>query len=86
MLHRVRTCRFVGKIHPIQGTLAADGIRPRGGQASGAYLRLSSTNYGFGYGKKFGLHPRFTFLKQLYNEGKATFCANVGSLIQPIAN
>ncbi len=57
-----------------------------GGQAAGAtygYLQQISDS---ATGKKFGLHPRFTFLKQLYNDGKATFVANIGSLIQPIAS
>jgi uncharacterized protein (DUF1501 family) len=37
-------------------------------------------------GKTFGVHPRFPLLRGLYNQGRATFVANVGSLIQPIAN
>ncbi len=57
-----------------------------GGQAAGATYGYLQQITDSATGKKFGLHPRFTFLKQLYNEGKATFCANVGSLIQPIAN
>jgi uncharacterized protein (DUF1501 family) len=57
-----------------------------GGQVDGTiygYLQQISDS---ATGKKFGLHPRFTFLKQLYNEGRATFCANVGALIEPIAD
>jgi uncharacterized protein (DUF1501 family) len=37
-------------------------------------------------GKTFGVHPRFVHLRNLYNNGRATFVANVGSLIQPFAN
>jgi uncharacterized protein (DUF1501 family) len=37
-------------------------------------------------GKTFGVHPRFTYLRDLYNSGKATFIANVGSLVEPISN
>jgi uncharacterized protein (DUF1501 family) len=37
-------------------------------------------------GRVFGLHPRFTYLKQIYDAGHATFVANCGSLVEPIAN
>ena len=32
----------------------------------------------------FGLHPRMTTLQTLYNDGDASFTANVGSLVQPL--
>lgn len=55
------------------------------------------TNYGYlhpivdnssvgGTGRTFGLHPRFQYLKQIYDAGRATFVANVGALVEPIAN
>jgi uncharacterized protein (DUF1501 family) len=57
----------------------------------------TGTNYGYlhpiidsaaagGTGRTFGIHPRFSFLKQMYDAGHATFVANVGSLIEPVAN
>ena len=69
---------------------------------SGAALRRSpewdgAWDYGYlqpiidspslgGTGRTFGLHPRFTYLKQIYEAGRATFVANAGPLVQPIAN
>ncbi len=51
------------------------------------------TNYGYlnpildsATGRTFGLHPRFTYLKQIYDAGHATFVANCGSLVEPILN
>ncbi len=32
----------------------------------------------------FGVHPSLTFVKQLYEEGDASFIANIGSLIEPV--
>ncbi len=55
----------------------------------------TGTNYGYlnpivdnapGGPRTFGLHPRFTYLKQIYDAGHATFIANCGSLVQPILN
>ncbi len=37
-------------------------------------------------GKRFGVHPRLPLLRGLYEQGRATFVANVGALVQPIAN
>jgi uncharacterized protein (DUF1501 family) len=37
-------------------------------------------------GRRFGVHPRFARLRDLYNQGRATFVANVGSLVEPIAD
>ena len=39
-----------------------------------------------GTGRTFGLHPRFTYLKQIYEAGRATFIANAGPLVQPISS
>ena len=39
-----------------------------------------------GTGRTFGLHPRFTYLKQIYDSGHATFVANCGVLVDPLAN
>ncbi len=39
-----------------------------------------------GTGRTFGLHPRFTYLKQIYEAGRATFVANTGPLVEPIAS
>jgi uncharacterized protein (DUF1501 family) len=39
-----------------------------------------------GTGRTFGLHPRFQYLQQIYNAGHATFVANVGAMIDPIAS
>ncbi len=36
-----------------------------------------------GSSRTFGLHPALPKLKQTYNEGKACFVANVGSLVEP---
>lgn len=51
------------------------------------------TNYGYlnpildtATGRTFGLHPRFTYLKQIYDAGHATLVANCGSLVEPILN
>ncbi len=38
-----------------------------------------------GTGRTFGLHPRMNYLKQMYDAGHATFVANVGALVEPIA-
>jgi uncharacterized protein (DUF1501 family) len=56
------------------------------GQAAGGTYGYLQRIHDSQANKYYGLHPRFIFLKQLYNAGRATFCANVGSLIQPIAN
>lgn len=37
-------------------------------------------------GKTFGVHPRMPYLRALYQQGKATFVTNVGTLVQPIAD
>jgi uncharacterized protein (DUF1501 family) len=37
-------------------------------------------------GKTFGVHPRLPYLRSLYNQGRATFVANVGTLVEPIAD
>ncbi len=37
-------------------------------------------------GRRFGLHPRLTELRDLYNAGRLATVANVGSLVVPIAN
>lgn len=39
-----------------------------------------------GTGRTYGLHPRFVHLKDIYNAGDATFVANTGALVDPIAN
>ncbi|MDZ4853123.1 MAG: DUF1501 domain-containing protein [Pirellulaceae bacterium] len=39
-----------------------------------------------GTGRTFGLHPRFTYLKEMYDAGHATMVANCGSLVVPLAN
>lgn len=51
------------------------------------YLRpiVDSASAG-GTGRTFGLHPRFQYLKQIYDAGHATFIANAGALVDPIAN
>ncbi len=51
------------------------------------YLRpiVDSSSAG-GTGRTFGLHPRFQYLKQMYDAGHATFIANAGALVEPIAN
>lgn len=36
-------------------------------------------------GRPFGLHPSMTNLRRLYNDGKAAFIANIGTLIEPIS-
>ena len=35
-------------------------------------------------GRTFGLHPRFNYLKQIYDAGHATICANTGALVEPL--
>ncbi len=37
-------------------------------------------------GKTFGVHPRLPYLRDLFNQGRATFVANVGTLVEPIAD
>lgn len=37
-------------------------------------------------GKTFGLHPQFPNLKTIYDAGDATFIANCGALLEPLAN
>ena len=37
-------------------------------------------------GKTYGLHPQFTKLASIYNAGHATFVANCGALVEPLAN
>jgi uncharacterized protein (DUF1501 family) len=37
-------------------------------------------------GRTFGLHPRFQYLKEIYDAGHATFIANAGALVQPISS
>lgn len=53
------------------------------------------TGFDYGYlrpivdiatGRTFGLHPRFQYLKEIYDAGDATFIANAGALVEPIAN
>jgi uncharacterized protein (DUF1501 family) len=56
------------------------------GQAAGATYGYLQQITDSATGKKYGIHPRFTHLKNLYNAGKATFVANVGALADPIAN
>ncbi len=53
----------------------------------------SGTDYGYlnpivdnVAGRTFGLHPRFTYLKQIYDAGHATLVANCGVLVEPLAN
>ncbi|MDZ4853125.1 MAG: DUF1501 domain-containing protein [Pirellulaceae bacterium] len=46
---------------------------------------VDSTSAG-GTGRTFGLHPRFTYLKQMYDAGHATLVANCGALVEPIVN
>jgi len=33
---------------------------------------------------KFGIHHKLSFVKQLYDDGKASFVSNIGSLVQPV--
>jgi cullin-associated NEDD8-dissociated protein 1 len=35
---------------------------------------------------RFGVHPNMPFLRSLYEEGQASFLANTGPLVEPIAN
>ena len=35
---------------------------------------------------KFGVHPSFSYIKSLYVDNDAAFIANIGSLIEPLAN
>ena len=37
-------------------------------------------------GRTFGLHQRFTDVRDMYNAGHLTFVANTGALVEPIAN
>merc|ERR1712139_253604 len=33
---------------------------------------------------KFGIHHKLPFIKQLYNEGSASFVSNIGALVEPV--
>lgn len=57
----------------------------------------TGTNYGYlhpildsasagGTGRTYGLHPQLVHLKDIYNAGHATFVANTGALVDPIAD
>jgi len=35
---------------------------------------------------QFGIHPKMTFLRDLYNQGQASFIANIGALVEPVLN
>jgi uncharacterized protein (DUF1501 family) len=44
-------------------------------------LPITSTGQNY---SEFGIHPNLPFLKTLYDQGKAAFVSNVGTLIEPI--
>ena len=53
----------------------------------------TGTDYGYlnpitdsASGRVYGLHPRFTYLKQIYDAGHATLVANTGTLVVPLAS
>ena len=50
-------------------------------EASGGVLPLNSLNTP---GRTFGIHPAMTGIQSLFNDQKAAFIANVGTLVEPV--
>ncbi|MEM7383333.1 MAG: DUF1501 domain-containing protein [Verrucomicrobiota bacterium] len=57
-----------------------EAVRTNVALKSEALLPLETTHGG---GRSFGLHPAMPGLRNLFNQGKAAFVANVGTLVEP---
>ena len=76
---------------PLSGNEHADYISARGGDynAIGGALGIPASEFAATTildpptGRQFGIHPAMTGVKSLFDQGKATFLCNVGSLIEP---
>ena len=52
----------------------------------GYMLPIEDSAAAGGTGRVYGMHHRLPWLRSIYNAGHATFVANTGALVQPIAN
>lgn len=76
---------------PLSGNEHADYLSARGGDYNAVNGALGIPQSEFSAttitdpptGRQFGIHPSMTGVKTLFDQGKATFLCNVGSLIEP---
>ena len=65
----------------------ASAVDPAAGPAASLYgSLLPIVSNEPGGAKTYGIHPKFSKLRGIYNNGDATFVANVGALVEPILN
>lgn len=66
--------------------IPATGTNPTSGQAAALPLTAPSGGFGQSVASSFGVHPNMPNVQNFFNTGSLSFVANVGTLVQPLAD